>query len=118
MKIGDLEIEISGIQPVRAIFRGRSNHREPDAALRPVFAEILSKANGVSAVVELHFEDLEFFNSLTITSVIHFIKDLRSRRVATHISYDASHHWQKIFFDALGMLQKADGLLKITPVTP
>ena len=118
MRLGELDIEISGTNPIRVAFRGKSNHREPDAVLRPIFAEILAKTNGHDIVLELHFENLEFFNSLTITSVIHFIKELRSRRVATRVSYDATHRWQKVFFDALGMLQRADGLLKITPVTP
>ena len=69
------------------------------------------------AAIELHFEHLEFFNSSTITSVIHFIKDLRRRRVTTRVTYNASHKWQKVFFDALGMLQKPDGFLQITAVS-
>lgn len=118
MRLGELEVEISGQHPIKVAFRGKSNHREPDVALRPLFAEILARTNGPDAAIELHFENLEFFNSLTITSVIHFIKELRSRRVPTHVTYDATHRWQKVFFDALGMLQRADGLLKITPVSP
>jgi hypothetical protein len=116
MRLGELQIDVSGAKPLKLVFRGKSNHREPDAVLRPLFADILKRVSGQGAALELHFEDLEFFNSSTITSVIHFIKDLRSRKVKTRVTYDASHKWQKVFFDALGMLQKADGFLQVTSV--
>jgi hypothetical protein len=86
--------------------------------LRPLFHDLLKNATTSGTGLELHFEQLEFFNSSTITSVIQFIKELRSRRVTTRVTYDAAHKWQKVFFDALGMLQKADGFLEITPVAP
>ena len=117
MQLGDLEIEISGANPLRLVFKGKSNHREPDAVLRPLFADILPKLNGAGASLELHFEELEFFNSLTVTAVIHFIKDLRDQRVTTSVTYDASRSGQRVFFDALRMLQKTDGFLKITPAS-
>jgi len=79
---------------------------------------VLPHLDGPGAALEMHFEDLEFFNSSTITSIIHFIKDLSGRRVTTSITYDASRGGQKVFFDALRMLQKTDGLLKITPASP
>ena len=116
LHLGDLEIEVGNSSAVRLVFRGKSNHREPDAVLRPLFHEVIKNATANRTAVELHFEKLEFFNSSTITSVIHFIKDLRSRQIATQVTYDATHKWQKVFFDALGMLQKADGYLQITPV--
>ena len=116
LQLGDLEIEVGNSSTVRLVFRGKSNHREPDAVLRPLFHEVIKNATTNRTPVELHFEKLEFFNSSTITSVIHFIKDLRSRQIATQVTYDATHKWQKVFFDALGMLQKADGFLQITPV--
>jgi hypothetical protein len=117
VQLGDLEIEVGSTNPLRLVFRGKSNHREPDSVLRPLFHEVLKTAATSGKAIELHFEKLEFFNSSTITSVIHFIKDLRSRQITTQVTYDAGHKWQKVFFDALGMLQKADGFLQITAVT-
>ena len=116
-RLGELEIQVSGAKPTRVVFKGKSNHRDPAAVLRPLFGDIIEQVNEPGAVLELHFENLEFFNSSTITSVIHFIKELRSRRVTTRVTYDASHKWQKVFFDALGMLQKTDGFLQITAVS-
>jgi hypothetical protein len=118
MQLGDLEIEVRGKNPLQLVLRGKSNHREPESILGPFFAEILPRLNGPGAALELHFEELEFFNSSTITSVIHFIKDLGNRRVTTSITYDPSRSGQKVFFDALRMLQKTDGLLKINPASP
>src|ERR1044071_6338091 len=106
MRLGELEVQMVGTKPTRVVFQGKSNHRDPDAFLRPLFANILKRVNEPDASLEIHFEKLEFFNSSTITAVIQFIKELRARRVATRVSYDASHKWQKVFFDALGMLEK------------
>ena len=117
MKLGELEIETSGVNPFRLVLRGKSTHREPEAILGPLFADILPKVKGPGAALELHLEDLEFFNSSTITTVIHFIKDLRDQRVATSVTYDASRAGQRVFFDALRLLQKPDGFLKITPLS-
>ena len=44
------------------------------------------------------------------------MKELRNKQVPLILSYDASQKWQRVFFDALGMLAKADGRLKIIPV--
>ena len=90
----------------------------PTRCLRPLFGDILERVNEPDAALELHFEDLEFFNSSTITSVIHFIKDLRRRQVTTRVTYDASRRWQRVFFDALGTIQKTDGFLQVTAVSP
>ena len=114
--LGDLQIEVGNEKPLRIVFRGKSNHREPDSVLRPLFHDLIKTATASGSAMELHFEQLEFFNSSTITSVIQFIKELRARKVTTRVTYDAAHKWQKVFFDALGMLQKADGYLEITPV--
>jgi hypothetical protein len=117
-RLGELEIQISGANPTLVVFSGKSNHRDPDGVLRPLFGEITKRVTLTGGALELHFESLEFFNSSTITSIIHFIKDLRSRQVTTRVTYNASHKWQKVFFDALGLLQKTDGFLQITAVSP
>jgi hypothetical protein len=118
IRLAELEIQISGARPTRVVFKGKSNHRDPEAVLRPLFANIAKQLNEPEALLELHFEHLEFFNSSTITAVIQFVKDLRRSRVTTRVTYNASHKWQKIFFDALGILEKSDDRLQITAVFP
>jgi hypothetical protein len=117
MQAGELTIDIYDMpgRPVRVDFRGKSVHRQPDMILRPLFADIAKKATAYGGGVEMHFEALDFFNTATITTVIHFVKELRNKQMPVVLSYNASHQWQRVFFDALGMLAK-DGRLKIRAV--
>ena len=115
---GELTIDVYDMpgKPVRVDFKGKSLHREPDMVLRPLFADIMKKAVAYGCGVDMHFEALEFFNTATITSVIQFVKDLRIKQVPTMLSYNARHQWQRVFFDALGMLARNNAILKIRPV--
>jgi hypothetical protein len=118
MQAGELTIDVYDMpgRAVRVDFKGKSLHRQPDMVLRPLFADVEKKANSYGAGVDMHFEELEFFNTATITTVIQFIKDLRTRQIPLTVSYNAKHQWQRVFFDALGMLAKNNGMLKIRPV--
>ena len=119
---GDLVIEVdedAAATVIRLDWRGKSNHRQPDTVLAPFFAEMTSKAVSGGKALEMHFEQLEFFNSSTITAIIQYVKELRDRKVKLTVSFDARHRWQKIFFDALCIFDKGDGLFTIrsAPVT-
>src|SRR5690349_298491 len=100
---GELSIEIrhENDGPVRLDWRGKSNHRDPDAHLVPFFGEITNLALTHAAPIEMHFEALDFFNSSTITSIIRFVRELRDRKVPLTVCFNPHHKWQKIFFDAL-----------------
>jgi hypothetical protein len=63
--------------------------------------------------IEMHFEELEFFNSSTITAIVKYVKDLRQKQIALALSFDSGLKWQRIFFDALLIFVKDDGLLTI-----
>jgi hypothetical protein len=119
---GDLLIDVDEDAPgiIRLDWRGKSNHRQPDTVLAPFFAEMTSKAVSGQKALEMHFEQLEFFNSSTITAIIQYVKELRDRKVKLTVSFDARHRWQKIFFDALCIFDKGDGLFVIqsAPVAP
>ena len=117
MQAGELTIDIYDMpgRAVRVDFRGKSVHRQPDMILRPLFADVAKKATAYGGGVEMHFEELDFFNTATITTVIHFVKELRNKQMPVVLSYNSSHQWQRVFFDALGMLAK-DGRLKIRAV--
>jgi hypothetical protein len=118
---GDLRIDVAvddahGI--VRLDWTGRSNHQRPEVILSSLFANVTSQAVVERKAIDMHFERLEFFNSSTITAIIGHIKDLRERRVKLSVTFDPDHRWQRIFFDALRMLDKGDGLFSINPITP
>src|ERR1043166_2822721 len=82
--VGDLRIEALDDDPssaVRLLWRGKSNNRHPGEALAPFFREVLATAGRRQLPLELHFEDLEHFNSSTITSIIQLIQDARARGI-------------------------------------
>jgi hypothetical protein len=112
---GDLVIEVEDEVPgvIRLDWRGKSNHRQPDSVLAPFFADMTHRAVSTQRGLEMHFEQLEFFNSSTITAIIQYVKELRDRKVKLTVSFDARHRWQKIFFDALCIFDKGDGLFSI-----
>ena len=117
MQFGDLRVDVAEAEgALRLDWRGKSNARQPELHLNPFLSDITAQALAKSAAIEMHFEDLEFFNSSTITVIIQHVKDARSKGIKLVLSYDKSQKWQKIFFDALSMFEKSDGLLKINAV--
>jgi hypothetical protein len=114
---GELRIEVARTTSmVRLDWRGRSNHRHPEGTLAPFLREAAASASHAESVVEMHFEGLEFFNSSTIAVIIQYVKDLRDRRIKLVFVFDPRHKWQKIFFDALWIFEKDDGLFRIQPI--
>ena len=115
---GDLTIEVDEATAglLRLDWSGKSNHRQPDTILAPFFADMTSRAVSGQRALEMHFEQLEFFNSSTITAIIQYVKELRDRKVKLTVSFDSRHRWQKIFFDALCIFDKGDGLFTIQSV--
>jgi hypothetical protein len=112
--LGDLRVEarVEG-DASRIDWTGRSNHQDPGAQLTPYLTEVSRRAADAGRVVHMHFERLEFFNSSTISVIIQHVKELRAARTRLEVFYNPHHHWQKVFFDALSMFQKGDGLLKM-----
>jgi hypothetical protein len=115
---GELRIDVgetSSPPRVQLFWSGRSREREPRATLLPFFAAVLARAVARGAALELHFRGLDYWSSSTITCVIHLIQDARGQGVKVALLYNPSHKWQKLSFEALRALAKADGLLEIRP---
>ncbi|MBI9073854.1 MAG: DUF1987 family protein [Desulfatibacillum sp.] len=115
----DLTIEVgdpvSG--KVRLDWKGKSNDRQPRKILDPFFVKISNAAKEMQTAIEMHFEDLEYFNSSTITAIIQLIQDLRNKQVPLVIIYDQTTKWQKLSFHALKIFEKKqEGLLKISSI--
>jgi hypothetical protein len=111
--VGDLRIEAvpseeAAASPVRLLWKGKSNNRHPAEALTPYFREVLVTASTRKVAIELHFEELEHFNSSTVTSIIHLIQDSRARSIKLILVYDQALKWQKLSFDALRVFAKDD----------
>ncbi len=102
---------------MRLIWRGKSTERYPAQTLAPFFAKVLQQATKDGLAIEMHFQDLEHFNSSTISAVIQLIQDARQRKVKMSVIYDPKLRWQKLSFDALRVFSGSDGLLVILPRT-
>jgi hypothetical protein len=102
---------------IRLTWKGRSSARNPGEFLVPYFRNMLQTATERGRVpLEIHFEDLEHFNSATIAAVIFLIQDARGQQVPLVFVYDQKLKWQKLSFDAIRVFVKSDGLLQLCPV--
>lgn len=114
---GDLKIDVVEIDSaLRLHWLGMSNERQPEKVLKPFFATVLDGAAGSNKCVELHFENIERFNSSTILCIIQLIQEARKRSIRLEVVYDPSRKWQRLSFDALRIFDKADGLFALRPM--
>ena len=116
---GDLIIEVRKAEPpapLVLVWRGKSIARQPSQVLNPFFKEGLELARTQSQALRMHFEELEFFNSSTITSLIQLIQDAEAQRVPLTLCYRPSIRWQKMSIDALKIFVRPGGVLSIEGV--
>jgi hypothetical protein len=116
LQAGDLAIDCVDAQghgALKLLWRGKSNDRHPAKILSPFFERIMATASSRGAAIEMHFEELDHFNSSTITALIQLIQDARERNVRLVIVFDKSLKWQKLSFDALRVFSRGDDLLQL-----
>lgn len=115
LEFNELNIKVGGPENgvIRLNWLGKSNDRQPRTVLDPFFQEITAGAQQHSAKVEMHFEQLEYFNSSTITTIIQVIQDFRAKNIGLVILYNGALKWQKLSFEALRIFEKSDKLLEI-----
>jgi hypothetical protein len=100
--------------PIRLLWQGKSNDRNPSLALAPYFSDVLATATVNRIPVEMHFEKLEHFNSSTITSIIQLVQDARACGVKLLILYDRELRWQRLSLEPLKVF--ANDLLELRSV--
>lgn len=117
---GDLNIKTrkDGAEVIRVDWLGKSNSRQPASVLAPYFEELMKTAQSVRQPIEMHFEEIEHFNSSTITALIQLIQKLGQVNLRLSLVYNPRLKWQKLSFDALKVFQKPDGLLEIRENAP
>jgi hypothetical protein len=116
---GDLRLELAApvaAAPLRLHWRGKSNDKHPAKVLGPYLTQIIAAAARDRNAVEMHFENLEHFNSSTITAIIQLIQQARTSGVRLVMVYDGALKWQKLSFDALKVFAKDDGLFELRVV--
>jgi hypothetical protein len=111
---GDLRIDVDRQDGVlRCDWRGRSVERDAELTLRPFFDRLLARAQELGVSVEMHFEELDYFNSSTIGTLITFIQRSRRQKVMLRVFYAGDIKWQSLSFDALRMFEKSDQLFEL-----
>lgn len=117
LNAGDLNIQVISKDnvSVQLVLRGRSNDRQPTKLLSPYFATAVATAAAANVPLELHFEQLEHFNSSTITVLIQLIQEARNKGIKLSFFYRQDLKWQKLSFDALKVFTK-DGQLELRAV--
>jgi hypothetical protein len=109
---GDLTLEATEdgpTGPIRVAWKGRSVERTPAQSIGPYFRDVLGEASSRGAPVEIHFEQLEHFNSSTITAIVQIIQ--QAKGVPLTIVYDDKVEAQQVTFRGLHVLAKP-GLLE------
>jgi len=116
---GDLRIAVvEDGKLVRCDWRGRSVEREADLTLRPFFDRLLERVQELGALLEMHFEELDYFNSSTIGTLISFIQKARRQKVHLRMVYAGNIKWQTLSFDALRMFERGDQLFELKAASP
>lgn len=111
---GDLRIDVDRQDGLlRCDWRGRSVERDAELTLRPFLDRLVASAQELGAAIEMHFEELEYFNSSTIGTLITFIQRSRRQKVMLRIIYAGDIKWQSLSFDALRMFEKGDRLFEL-----
>ncbi len=113
--LGALTIEATSnpVTPIiQLIWRGRSTERKPGDSLGPYLTSAVGDAAAQRAALELRFEELEYFNSATVMSIIQCLQAARSKQVRVRVVYDDAVEWQRLSFDPLRVFASED-LLEI-----
>jgi hypothetical protein len=79
---------------------GRSNAATPGDTIVPVLLAAADRAVETKLRLVFAFEQLEFFNSATITVLLRTIRALRGKQLELTLRYDETKRWQRMFFDA------------------
>jgi hypothetical protein len=105
----ELTIEVAEGDDLRLVWRGKSNDREPERFLAPIFSAVLGRAREGGKQVVLDFSALEYMNSSTFTPLVKMIGEAKRTGVTVTLEYDGSRKWQSVSFAALKVFETRDG---------
>jgi hypothetical protein len=102
---------------IRLTWKGQSGARNPSESLMSYFRSVLDAATGLGRVaVEMHFEEMDYLNSVTVAALAKVIKESGRRRVPLVLVYDRNLKWQELTFRAVRMSVKDDGLFRMRSI--
>jgi hypothetical protein len=100
IKLGNLQL-LAEEKDGRVVitWHGFSVEREPYRAINPYFNKIIKDLK--DRVLEVRFEELKYFNSSSVVSIIYLITNARDKNIKLKISYDSTIFWQRASFKAM-----------------
>ena len=103
LKVGDLNIHVDRSSPgvLRLDWLGRSDEGNPGGHVAPFFDQALAEASTASLGIEMHFEELTYFNSSCIATLVRLIRMAREKNATMRIYFNAELRWQALTFDVL-----------------
>ncbi len=112
---GELSIDVrhSAAGAIRLAWRGRSNARNPGTDLNPFLTVVLEEALSRGSRLELHFEELEYFNSSTVSVLWEFVGRARAAKVPLTFTYTDTLGWQRMSFGALRVVARMDAGVQV-----
>jgi hypothetical protein len=113
-------LSIGVVQSSRTIelhWRGRSHGRQPGQTLGLFLANAVDVAAETRATLELRFEELQYFNSATVSTIVQCLHTARARAVAVRVVYDGEREWQRLSFEPM-LVFATDALVELCPVRP
>jgi hypothetical protein len=108
---GDLTIAVVDADAPPRVFlgwEGKSNERDPRRTLGAFLVQVVAHAKTRRASVELHLQKVTSINSSTIGCLVELIRAASVAAVPLVLRYDATVTWQRLSFEALGVLAKGD----------
>ncbi|HEX8792790.1 MAG TPA: hypothetical protein VF765_17715 [Polyangiaceae bacterium] len=94
-------------------WRGKSTDRMASKLLGPFLGAALDRARTLGVPLEMHFEELDYLNSSTVTALIQLVQDARNKSVRLAIVFDSRVRWQRLTFDALKVFVTGDGAFEL-----
>jgi hypothetical protein len=105
--LGELKIDVSDAPGLLVQkWTGASNNRDPSTGLRPFLEVSIAEATTKRLALELHFEELTYFNSSTVATLLRFLEKARKMGVKVILHYDGSQRWQAHNFEAIALLHR------------
>jgi len=113
-----LSIEIIEEQSVlRAIWRGKSDSRNPEEFIAPILDRIINTATLSKKSIIMNFENMALMNSSTIIPLIKMLTSIKKTDLHITYEYNKRIRWQHLNFNALKALESPDGRITITAIT-
>ena len=100
---------------LRLDWRGTGRIHDADTELCPFLDRASAEAVAAGALVELHIEETDFFNSATMGAVIRFIKVAQKQRLGVELFFDPGQDWQRLFAEALAVFERRGSGFALRP---